>query len=89
MLAGYRGDTSVKALKMAHGMDISHPVHHAIEYMDQRLRILSGNKMQIDIYPSGQLGSERELIELLQIGSLDMTKVSASPLEDFQHSLYF
>ena len=29
------------------------------------------------------MGNERELIELLQIGSLGMTKVSASPLEGF------
>ena len=36
-----------------------------------------------DIYPSGQLGAERELIELLQIGSLAMTKVSTAPLESF------
>jgi tripartite ATP-independent transporter DctP family solute receptor len=39
--------------------------------------------MQLRIYPGGQLGSERELIELLQIGSLAMTKVSAAPLEGF------
>lgn len=51
--------------------------------MDERLRELSGGSMQIDIYPSGQLGTERESIELLQIGSLAMTKVSAAPLEGF------
>lgn len=39
--------------------------------------------MRIDIYPSEQLGSERECLELLQIGSLDMTKVSCSVLEGF------
>jgi len=39
--------------------------------------------MRLEIYPSGQLGSERELVELLQIGSLAMTKVSSSPLESF------
>ena len=39
--------------------------------------------MRIDIYPSGQLGAERELIELVQIGSLSMTKVSTAPLEGF------
>ena len=39
--------------------------------------------MRLDIYPSGQLGTERELIELLQIGGLAMAKVSASPLEGF------
>jgi tripartite ATP-independent transporter DctP family solute receptor len=39
--------------------------------------------MRIDIYPSGQLGSERDTVELVQIGSLAMTKVSAAPLEAF------
>jgi tripartite ATP-independent transporter DctP family solute receptor len=51
--------------------------------MGERLQQLSGGTMAIELYPSGQLGSERELIELLQIGSLAMTKVSASPLEGF------
>jgi TRAP-type C4-dicarboxylate transport system substrate-binding protein len=37
-------------------------------------------------YCSGQLGTERECIELLQIGSLSMTKVSSSVLESFVHS---
>jgi tripartite ATP-independent transporter DctP family solute receptor len=52
-------------------------------FMDGRLRELSGGSMQIDIYPSGQLGEDREAIELLQIGSIAMTKVSAAPLEGF------
>ena len=37
----------------------------------------------MNIYPSGQLGGERECLELLQIGSLDITKVSAAVLENF------
>jgi tripartite ATP-independent transporter DctP family solute receptor len=52
-------------------------------YMNQRLQEHSGGTMALDIYPGGQLGDERELIELLQIGSLAMTKVSTSPLEAF------
>jgi tripartite ATP-independent transporter DctP family solute receptor len=39
--------------------------------------------MRIDVYPSEQLGSERECLELLQIGSLAMTKVSCSVIEGF------
>ncbi|MCB0437094.1 MAG: DctP family TRAP transporter solute-binding subunit, partial [Mangrovimonas sp.] len=35
------------------------------------------------IYPNQQLGSERENLELLQIGSLDMTKVSVGVMENF------
>jgi tripartite ATP-independent transporter DctP family solute receptor len=73
----------VVRLKLAHTLDPQHTVHKAMVLMDERLKELSGGTMAIDIYPSGQLGSERELIELLQIGSLSMTKVSASPLEGF------
>jgi tripartite ATP-independent transporter DctP family solute receptor len=52
-------------------------------FMAERVADYSGGRMRIDIYPGGQLGSERELVELVQIGALDLTKVSASPLEAF------
>ena len=74
-------DTNV--LKIAHTLDATHPVHKSLVYLGERLEVISGGKMSVDLYPSGQLGSERELIELLQFGGLAMTKVSASPLEGF------
>jgi tripartite ATP-independent transporter DctP family solute receptor len=52
-------------------------------YMAERVIEKSGGRMRVDIYPGGQLGQERDLIELLQIGSLAMTKVSTAPLESF------
>lgn len=52
--------------------------------MAKRVQEESNGKMRIDIYPSQQLGSERELLELLQIGSLDITKVSSSVIEGFE-----
>lgn len=82
-LASCQTQQSVTTLKLAHGLNTKHPVHLALEYMGERLHEISGGTMSVDIYPSGQLGSERELIELLQIGSLAMTKVSSSPLEGF------
>ncbi len=51
--------------------------------MAERVAEISAGRMRVDIYPSGQLGQERDLIELLQIGSLAMTKVSTAPLEAF------
>jgi tripartite ATP-independent transporter DctP family solute receptor len=51
--------------------------------MNTRLLEKSDSTMHIDIYPNQQLGSERELLELLQIGSLGMTKVSSAVLEGF------
>lgn len=83
LLAGCHRQDDVVHLKLAHTLDSAHTVHKAMVFMSERLTELSNGTMTIDIYPSGQLGTERELIELLQIGSLAMTKVSASPLEGF------
>jgi tripartite ATP-independent transporter DctP family solute receptor len=82
-LAGCSAARDEVRLTLGHSLDPTHTVHRAMVFMDERLQELSAGSMQIDIYPSGQLGSEREAIELLQIGSLAMTKVSASPLEGF------
>ena len=73
----------VTVLKLAHSLDTGHPVHLGMVFMADRVASYSGGRMRIDVYPGGQLGSERELVELVQIGALDLTKVSASPLEAF------
>lgn len=70
-------------LKLAHSLDPSHPVHKGMVYMSELLKGISGGEMSITIYPSGQLGSEQQCLELLQIGSLAITKVSAAVLEGF------
>ena len=70
-------------LKLAHGLDPTHPVHNSMVFMGDKLKEVSGGKMQLEIYPSGQLGSEQQCVELLQIGSLAITKVSAAVMESF------
>jgi tripartite ATP-independent transporter DctP family solute receptor len=72
-----------KEIKLAHGLDVTHPVHQAMEFMAEKVREKSGGKLTVDIFPNGQLGSERESLELLQIGSLGMTKISAAVMESF------
>ncbi len=83
LLASCNVENDVSILKLGHALDTGHAVHKGMVHMAERLDVYSGGKMKIKIYPSGQLGSERELVELLQIGSLAMTKVSSSPLESF------
>jgi tripartite ATP-independent transporter DctP family solute receptor len=72
-----------KTLRLGHGLDVSHSVHKAMVKMGEDLEALSGGKLKLEIYPSQQLGTERQCLELLQIGSLDMTKVSVGVLENF------
>lgn len=83
LMASCHGEGKVTVLKLAHALDIIHPVHRGMVFMSERIEEHSNGRMRIDIYPGGQLGAERELIELLQIGSLAMTKVSTAPLEAF------
>ncbi|MEZ4700912.1 MAG: TRAP transporter substrate-binding protein [Rhodothermales bacterium] len=82
-LLGCGVQSDVTVVKLGHGLDPSHPVHKGMEFMAERVAALSDGKMRIDIYPSQQLGTERELLELLQLGSLGMTKVTAAVLESF------
>ena len=83
MVTGCSTSKKGKVLKLAHGLDVTHPVHKAMVCMADRLAEKSGGKLTIQIYPSQQLGSERQCVELLQIGSLAMTKVSSAVMEGF------
>ncbi len=74
---------NVRVLDLAHGLDTSHPVHRAMEVFAAEVERRSHGELVVRIYPAEQLGSERECLELLQIGSLAITKVSASVLESF------
>lgn len=78
-----RETSHVTKLKLAHGLNVDHPVHIAMAYMADLVAEKSEGRMRIDLYPSQQLGTERQCLELLQIGSLGMTKVSAAVLENF------
>lgn len=86
ILSGCQLKEEKTVLKLAHGLEPSHPVHKGMVAMANRLEEISDGKMGIDIYPSGQLGSEQQNVEMLQIGSLAITKVSAAVLESFTNN---
>ncbi|MHC4943960.1 MAG: TRAP transporter substrate-binding protein [Planctomycetota bacterium] len=83
LVPGCSRETTTDVIKLGHGLDPTHPVHQAMVFLAEQVHERSQGRLRIDIYPSEQLGSERECIELLQIGSLGMTKVSSSALEGF------
>lgn len=86
-LSGCAKKSDVIELKIGHSLDVEHPVHKAMLFMAEKLKEKSGGKVILQVYPGEQLGSEREMIEQVQMGLLDMTKVSTSPLESFIPSM--
>ncbi len=83
LLIGCDQTGTVDTIKLGHGLDTNHPVHRAMVFMQEKVDSLSNGTLQIQIYPSQQLGTERQLLELLQLGSLGMTKVASAVLEGF------
>lgn len=83
LISGCKELRDRRYLKLAHTLPPDHPVHEAMVFMAKRCSELSKGKMEIEIYPSEQLGSEQQCVELLQIGSLAITKVSAAVMESF------
>lgn len=75
-------NSSQKTLILAHAMHATHPVTIGMEYMTERLEELSGGDFVIKTFPAGQLGDERVLLELVQIGAISMTKISGAVLEN-------
>jgi tripartite ATP-independent transporter DctP family solute receptor len=73
----------VREIKLAHGLSEDHSVHLGMVDFAKRVSDKSDGKLTIRIYPNGQLGSESQCLELLQIGSLGITKVSAAVMESF------
>ena len=76
-------DEPSQMLYLAHNMPRSHPVHKGILELKNSVERKSGGKLKIKVFSDGQLGSEREVLELLQIGSVAITKVSAATLSNF------
>ncbi|QOD60221.1 TRAP transporter substrate-binding protein [Polaribacter haliotis] len=72
-----------KVLYLGHTLPQTHPVHKGILEFKKSLEKKSNGTLKVKIFPDGQLGSERETLELLQIGSVAATKVSAAILSNF------
>ncbi|WP_136483967.1 TRAP transporter substrate-binding protein [Vibrio sp. H11] len=71
-------------LKLSHNQDRNHPVHKSMHYMADKVKEYTHGEVKIRIYPNGQLGTQRESMELLQNGALDIAKSNASELESFE-----
>lgn len=68
----------------------SQPVKDAMAEFGDLLSEKTNGEVVVEYFPDGQLGGERELIELTQTGAVDITKVSGSALESFsdQYSIF-
>ncbi len=77
------GNDATITLRLAHNQSETHPIHNSLVKFAEGVEEKTNGSVKIQLYPNGQLGSEREAIELTQTGAIDIAKVSASALESF------
>lgn len=71
-------------LRLAHGQAADSEIGETIDYLTDLVAEDDSMNMEVTMYPSGVLGSETSLVEMVQAGILDMAKVSANTLGQFE-----
>ena len=61
--------------------------NQAYEYFAELVNERSDGRITVEVYPDSQLGGEREMVEALQAGNLEMTAPSVGVLANFDDSL--
>jgi tripartite ATP-independent transporter DctP family solute receptor len=57
-----------------------YPTVAAVKYMSELLDKKSGGKFKIKVFNKGALGTEKETIDQVKIGALDLTRVNIGPM---------
>lgn len=68
--AGDTADLPEMTLSIGHNNSTDSLINYVAEQMKAKLEEKSGGKLKVDIYPSGQLGSESDMITSCQAGDL-------------------
>lgn len=85
---GQQEDSGVKSIKVGHGLPEDTGMGEGFTKFKEVLEEKSDGSMEVEIYPNGQLGGDRELSESVQLGNVDLTAVSATNLAPFAKEFY-
>ncbi len=71
-------------LKLGHVAEPVHPYGQGVDHFAKLVAKKSGGEIEVKIFPSSQLGGQKDLIEGLIFGSVDMAMVGTAVLGQFQ-----
>lgn len=77
------GSVNTTTLKVAFNQNEDHPEYKALKEFGENLKELTDGAYEIEIAPNELLGAQRETIELVQSGTIAMSLVAGSLLENF------
>jgi tripartite ATP-independent transporter DctP family solute receptor len=59
---------------------LGYPTVEAVVRMSKKLEVATKGRISIQMYPSMQLGGEKEMIEQAQVGALQIARISVGPM---------
>ena len=74
------GDYPEVTFKLAHITPTDHMWHQASEKFKEELESITDGKMSVEIYPASQLGSEADMVQQVEAGSVDISMITAAYL---------
>lgn len=78
------GNEDTYTIRIAHLVPEEQSSHVAAETFKEKLEKESDGRIKVELYPNGQLyGSDREAIEAVQLGNIEMTIPAVAPLASF------
>lgn len=70
-------------LRAGHAVSEEHAYHLGLERFKELVEEKTNGAVKIEIYPNGSLGDERDMVEGLQLGTVDIVLSSTGPLGNF------
>lgn len=71
---------SAKVLKVAEVQPAGYPTVVALEHMGEKLKQATDGRLEMRVYAGGTLGDEEQTLQQVQIGAVDMIRVSLAPV---------
>ena len=84
MSLGACGQAGSRPLLSSDTHPSDYPTVQAVRHMGEVLREQTDGRLDIRIYAGGQLGSERDTLEITSFGGLDMNRVNLAPLNSIE-----
>jgi len=76
-------DTGQVKLRVGHAVNEEHAYHLGLEKFKSLVEEQTGGAVKVEIYPNASLGDERDMVEGLQLGTVDIVLSSTGPLGNF------
>lgn len=81
-----KGKKAKKIIRLAHNQAANHPMHKGMEAFKKFIEEKLGDKYDVQIFPSELLGSQKEMMQLVQTGAIDLGATSTAMMETYEPS---